>query len=181
MRWRLKNAKLERDHIIYPRLYSNNQYCCSVTKSCDSTDCSMPGFPVHYLPESAQIHVHWVSDTLQPSHPLPLASPFVSNLSQDQDLFQWVSLLHQMAKVLELQHQSFQWILRVDFFQDWMVWSPCSPRDCQGISPAPQFKSINSLLFSLLYGPTLTSIHDKWEKHSFDYTDLCWQSDVAAF
>ena len=34
MRWRLKNAKLERDHIIHPRLYSKNQYCCSVTKSC---------------------------------------------------------------------------------------------------------------------------------------------------
>ena len=48
-------------------------------------------------------------------------------------------------------------------------------------SPAPQFKSINYLVLSLLYGLTVTSIHDYWEDHSFDYTDLCWQSDVSAF
>ena len=70
--------------------------------------------------------------------------------------------------------------------QDWfplglMVWSPCSPRDSQESSPTPQFKSINSSAFSLLYGPTLTSIHDYWKNHSFDFTDLCWQSNVSAF
>ena len=47
--------------------------------------------------------------------------------------------------------------------------------------PAPQFKSINSLAFSLLYGPTLTSIHDYWKNHRFDCTDLCRQSEVSAF
>ena len=47
--------------------------------------------------------------------------------------------------------------------------------------PAAQFKSINSSVFSLLYGPTLTSIHDYWRNHSFDYTDLCWQNYVYAF
>ena len=47
--------------------------------------------------------------------------------------------------------------------------------------PAPQFKSINSLMVNLLYGPTLTSIHDYWKNHSFDYMDLCWQSDISAF
>ena len=76
-------------------------------------DCSMPGFPVlHHLLEFAQIHVHWVSDAIQPSHPLLPPSPHALNLSQHQDLFQWVGLLHLMAKVLELQfqHQSFQWI-----------------------------------------------------------------------
>ena len=54
----------------------------------------------------------------------------------------------------------------------------------QGIlksSPIPQFESINSSALSLLYGPALTSIHDYWKNHSFDYTDLCWQSDVSAF
>ena len=45
----------------------------------------------------------------------------------------------------------------------------------------PQSKSINSLGFSLLYGLTLTSICDYWKNHSFDYTDLCWQSDVSTF
>ena len=55
------------------------------------------------------------------------------------------------------------------------------PRDSQESSTAPQFKSINYLLLSLLYGPTLTSIHDYWKNHSFDYKDLCQQSDVSAF
>ena len=96
--------------------------CCSVTKPwptlCDSVDCSMPGFPVrHYLPEFAQVHVHLVSDAIQPSHPLLSPSPPAFNLSQYQGLFQWVSSLHQVAKVLEfqVQHQSFQWIFRTDF------------------------------------------------------------------
>ena len=66
-------------------------------------DCSMPGFPVfHYVPDFAQTHVHWC---------LPIISSSVLNLPQHQSLFQWVSSLHQVARVLELQlqHQSFQW------------------------------------------------------------------------
>ena len=61
-----------------------------------------------------------------------------------------------------------------------MVWSPCCPVDSQESSPAQQFESISSLALSLLYGPTLTSIHD-WKNHSFDHTDLYQQSDVSAF
>ena len=88
------------------------QFCPTL---CDPMDCSLPGFPVlHCLPEFAQTHVYWVSDTIQPSHPLSPPSPALY-LSQHQGLFQWVSSWHQMAKVLELQHQSFQWIFRVDF------------------------------------------------------------------
>ena len=97
-------------------------YCCSVAKSCltlcDPMDCSMPGFPVlHYLPEYAQTHVHWVSDAIQPSHPLSPPSPPTLNLARQQGLFQWVSSSHQVVKVLELQlqHQSFQWVYRVDY------------------------------------------------------------------
>ena len=60
-------------------------------------------------------------------------------------------------------------------------WSPCSPMDSQESSPTPQFKSINSSLLNFLYGPTLTSIHDHWKNHSFDSTELCWQSNVSAF
>ena len=128
---------------------------------CDPMNCSMPQFPVlHYLPEFAQTLFHWVRDAILPSHPL-LPSPFALNLSQHQDLFQWVGFLHLMAKVLELQfqHQSFQWIFRIGFLQDWLVWSPCSPRDSQEYSPIPQFESISSSVPSLLYGPILTSVH----------------------
>ena len=59
--------------------------------------------------------------------------------------------------------------------------SPCSPRNSQESSPTPQFKSINSSALSLLYGPTLTSIHDYWKSHSFNYRDLCRQNNVSVF
>ena len=68
----------------------------------------------------------------------------------------------------------------ISFRIDWLG-SPCSPRDSQESSPTPQFKSINSSALSFLDSPTLTSIHDYWKNHSFDYMDLCRQSNVSAF
>ena len=94
-------------------------------------------------------------------------TPFFStlNFSQHQSLFQWVSSSHQVANVLEfrLHHQSFQWIVRVDFLQDWLVWSSCFPRDSWE-SPALEFENINSSVLSLFYAPTFASIHDYWKK-----------------
>ena len=99
-------------------------------------DCSTPGLRVyHRLPKLAQTHVHRVSDDIQPSHPLLSPSLPAFNLSQHQGLFKWVNSLHQVAKVLELQHQSFQWIFRTDFLQDGLVGSPWTPRDSQESSP----------------------------------------------
>ena len=77
---------------------------------CDPMNRSMPGLPVHHqLPEFTQIHIHWVSDAIQPSHPLSTPSSPASNPSQHQGLFQSVNSSHEVAKVLEfqLQHQSF--------------------------------------------------------------------------
>ena len=89
--------------------------------------------------------------------------------------------LHQVAQVLDLQlqYQSFQWIFRVDLLWNWLVWSPCSPRDSQESSPASQFESISSLVLCLAYCPTHIRT---WllENYSFDYMDLCRQSDVSA-
>ena len=85
---------------------------------CDPMDCSSPGLSIlHCLLEFPQIHVRWVSDAIQPSHPLLSPSPPALNLSQHQGLFQWVGSSHQVAKVweLQLQHQSFQWVFRLDF------------------------------------------------------------------
>ena len=116
-------------------------FCCfSVTKSCptlcDPMNGSTSGFPVlHYLPEFT--HVRWVSDVSQLSYPLLPLSPLALNLFQHQGLFQWISSWYQMAKVLELQlqHQFFQRVFRVDFLEDWLAWSPCHPRDSQESFP----------------------------------------------
>ena len=140
-------------------------YCCSAATSCP-TLWPTPWTAAHQaslsftISQFAQTHVHWVGDIIQPSHPLLPSSPFDVNLSQHQGLFQWVGSLDQVAKVLELQlqQQSFQRIIRVDFLSDWLVGSPCSSRDSQESSPAPQFKRISFLVLSLLYDPTLTSV-----------------------
>ena len=73
----------------------------------------------------------------------------------------------------QLHHQPFQWMFRVDFLYSGLVCSPCCPRDSQESSPAPQFEGINSLALSLLYGPTLTSIHDYCKNNSFDLCQQC--------
>ena len=121
-----------------------------------------------FLEFSTQNHVHWVSDAIQPSHPLSCLSPPTFNLSQRQGLFQWPRSLHQVNKVLEfkLQRQSCWWILRTDL-ENIRVGSPCGPRDSQESSPTPQFKSINSWC-SAFYSTILTSIHDYWKNHSLD-------------
>ena len=80
------------------------------------SDCSTSGFSfLHHLPELAQTHVHWVSDAIQQFRLLSSPSSPAFNLSYHQGLFQWAGSLHQLAKVLELQHQSLQWIVRLDF------------------------------------------------------------------
>ena len=101
---------------------------------------------------------------------LVLCHPFLllPSIFPSMSLFQWVSSSYQVTKVLELQHQSFQWIFRTDFLEDWLAGSLCSSRDSQKPSPTPQFKSINSSALSFLHSPTLTSIHDHWKNHSFD-------------
>ena len=96
------------------------QQFSSVAQSCptlwDPMECSMPGFSVlHNLLKVTQTHVHQVGDAVQPSYSLSSPPPPAFNLSQHQGLCQWVSSSHQVAKVLELQHQSFQWIFRTDF------------------------------------------------------------------
>ena len=72
------------------------------------------------------------------------------------------------------------WVLPMNI-QGWFPlglagWISLQFKGLQESSPTPQFKSINSLVLSFLYGPTLTSTHDYWKNHSFCYMDLCWQS-----
>ena len=104
------------------------------------------------------------------------------NLCQHQGLFQWVSSLHQVAKILVLQFQlqSFQWIFglisfRIDWFDLFAVQGP--------LKSLLQHHSLKAsiLCYSAIFIVLLTSVHDCWKNHSFDYIDLCLQSDVCAF
>ena len=95
----------------------NNTSLCGVAVHCSVAQSGQTLLPhglqhsrlpcLHCLLEFAQTHVHWVHNIIQPSHPLLLPSPPAFNLSQHQGLFHWVSSLHQVAKVLELQHEFF--------------------------------------------------------------------------
>ena len=91
-------------------------------------------------------------------HPTILSSvaPFCLQSFPASGSFPLSQLFASGGKGLELQHQFFQWIFSVDFLLDGLVWSPCSPRDSQE-SSTPQFKGINSLVLSPLYGPALAS------------------------
>ena len=153
---------------ISDQIRSVAQSCLTL---CDPMIRSTPGLLVHHqLPGFTQTHIYWVSDAIQPSHPLSSPSLPAPNPSQHQSLFQWVNSSHEVAKVLEfqLQNHSLQRNPRADLLQNGLVASPFSPRDSQESSPTPQFKSINSLALSLLHSPTLTSIHDHRKNHSLD-------------
>ena len=142
---------------------------------CNPTDCSMPGFYVlHYLSEFAQVHVHWLSDAIQPSYPLSSPSPPTLNLSQHQSLFQRLSSSHRVVKVLELFSftisPSNEYPGLISFRIDWF-----DLLAVQGtLKSLLPHHSINSSVLSLLYGPTLTTIHDYWKNHSCDYMPIKW-------
>ena len=104
------------------------------------------------------------------NYSLPPPFHFAFSLSQHQGLFQWVCCLHQVDKVLELQHQSFQeYSGLISFKIDWFDLLTST-----GLS-APQFRNISSSVLSFLYGPVLTSVHDYWKNHGFYYTDFVSQ------
>ena len=107
---RLAHGIFSLNAVMWVQLNWNNGFSLlsSVAQSCptlsDAVDWSMPDFRVyHQLSELMQTHVCKVGDAIQPSHPLSSPSPPTFNLSQHQGLFQRVSSLHQVTKVLELQ------------------------------------------------------------------------------
>ena len=85
------------------------QFSCSVVSDSLRPQGSKPGLPVHHKhPEITQTHVHWVSDDIQPSHPLPSPSLPAFSLSQHQGLFQWVSSSYQVARETWWNYNSTQ-------------------------------------------------------------------------
>ena len=111
-------TKLYDDLFNFTHLIQISSVAQSCPTLCNPIDCCKPGFPNHHqLPQLAQIHVYHVGDAIQPSRLLLSPLPLAFNLSQNQGLFQWVSSLHQVARVLEFQLQN-QSVLPMNS-QDW--------------------------------------------------------------
>ena len=147
----------------------------SITQSCptltDPIDCSTPGFPVHHqLPEWIQTHVHWVSDTIQLSH--PLSSPYspAFNLSHHQSLFKWVSSSHQVGKVLEFLLQPSVLPMNIqDWFPlGWTSWISLQSKALSRVFSNTTVQKHQIFYAQLSLNPTLTSIHDQWKNHNLD-------------
>ena len=121
-------------HARLPSLFIINSRSCA--NSCPLTQWCHPTISSSVVPFSSYLQSFPASGSF-------LMSQFFTSGSQSIGISASVSVL--------------QWIFRVDFLQDWLVWSPCSPKDSQESSPTPQFKGISSSAFSFLYSPTLTS------------------------
>ena len=110
--------------IGYVAIVTSSVQLLSCVRLWDPIDSSMPGHSVHHqLPEFTQTHVLWVSDAIQPSHPLLSPSPPTFNLSQHQGLFQWVSSSHQVAKFWSFSFStspSSEYSGLISFRMDWL-------------------------------------------------------------
>ena len=140
--WTIHLKLAKRIDLKHSKNNNNLSSSSSVTQLCPTLcnpmNCSTTGFPVHHqLPESTQTHDHRVSDAIQPPH--PLSSPYLPapNPSQHQDLFQWVNSLHEVAKVLEFQHQYSDLALVLPMnTQDWspLEWTSWNSLWSKGLS-----------------------------------------------
>ena len=158
----------------HTHIFSSVQFSRSVmSDSLLSHDCSVPGFPVHHqLLELTQIHVHQVSDAIQPSHPLSSPSPPAFNLSQHQDLFPVSQFFPSRGHSIEVSPSASVFPMNM---QDWFPLGLTGwfSLQCKGLSrvfssATVQKHQLFSSVLSFLYSPTLPSIHDYWKNHSFD-------------
>ena len=137
---------------------------------CNPIDGSMPGFPVHHqLPELAQTHVHLVGDAIQPSHPLLFPSSCLQSFPA-LGSFLMSQLFTSGGQRIGASASASVFPMHI---QGWFPLGLTSLislqfKDSQESSPTPQCKSVNPSVLSLLYGPTLTCIHDYWKNHTFD-------------
>ena len=151
---------------------------CSVAQSCptlcDPMNCSMLGFPVlAHLPEL----VRWVSDAIQPTHPLSPPSPLALNPSQPSGslpmswLFPSGGQTEASASVLLMNIQGWFSLRLIGFIS----------LQFKELSSLLQHHNSKALVLNLLYGPTLTSIYGYWKKHSLAYTNICQQQCLSFF
>ena len=163
--------------------------CFSVVQSCltlcNLMNCSTPGFPVlHYLLEFAQIHVDWVSDAIQPSHPLlsplllPSLFPSIRVFSNELALYiRWPKYWSFCFSISPSNEYSGLISSRINWSYVLAIQGTLKSLLQHHSSKA----WIDALALSLHCGPILTSIHDYWKNYSFEYTDLRHQSNVSDF
>ena len=164
-------------------LYDSVQFS-SVTQSCltlcNPMNCSTPGLPVLTNSRSSlklmSIELVMPSGHLILCHPLLLlpSSPAAGSFLTSQFFTSGGQRIAASALVLPVNIQDW-------FPLGWTGWITLNILESQEYSPIPQFKSINASMLSFLYSPTLTSIHDNWKNHSFDYIELFQESNVSLF
>ena len=144
---------------------------------CNPMGCSTPGFPVlHHLLEFAQTDVHRVGDAIQPSkHVVPFSSGLQSFPASRSFPVSWLftsggQSIAASASVLAMN------------FKGWFPLELTSLISflSKGLSRVFSSTSLKASILQccFLYSPNLTSVHDYWKNRSFDYMDLCQQSDV---
>ena len=176
---------------IYPCYFLKHSSKClqvsSVTQSCltlcNPMDYSTPGFPVrHQLPSLLKL----VSiESVMPSNHLILCRPLLLPPSTFPSIRVFSN--ESALRIRWPKYWSFSFSIipsnehpgLISFRMDWL--DLLAVQGTPKTSPTPQFKSINSSVLNFLYSPTLTSIHDYWKNHSFNYSDFCQQTDVSAF
>ena len=121
-----------------------------------------PGVHANSCPSSRWCHPA-ISSSVVPFSSCPQSLPASESFPMSQ-LFAWGDQSTGVSSLASFPPKKSQGWSPLE----WMVGSPCSPRDSQESSPTPQFKSINSSALSVLHCPTLTSIHDHRKNHSLD-------------
>ena len=169
------------DYVLKSRTQTamlHNQFSCSVMSNSIWHHASLS---ITNSQSLLKLIVHKVSDAIQSSHPLSSPSPPAFNLSQHQGPMSQFFIsggpsigVSASASILPMN------------IQDWFPLGLTGLISLQSKGLLRVFsnttvQSINSSTLSLLHGPTLTFIHDYWKNHSFDYTNLCWQSNISAF
>ena len=159
-------------------------FCCSVTKSCltlwdpmEHAKMPCPSSSPWVCSNSSALS-QWCHPTISSSVALlPSIFPSIGVFCKESALLvRWLKYWSFSLSISPSNKYSGLISFRIDWLDLLAVQGTL-----QESSPAPQFESINSSALSLLYGPTLTSTHDYWKNHSFDYMYFCWQSDISAF
>ena len=175
MTWKAPLQKKRRKINSKDHIQSVSSVAQSYMTLWDTMDCSTPGFPVHHqLPELAQIHVHWIGDAIQPSHPVLSSPPPSLNLSQHQGLFQSV-LFQSVQSVLHISWPEY-WSISISFSNEYSRLISFMIDRFDLIAVQGTLKSLlqchslkaSVLQYSGFFLVQLTSIHDYWRNHNFD-------------